>query len=173
MKYIVMECHFSYAVLLDEDGRFYKAANRGYEVGQRVSDPVIIDVISAKRRGRRRTLRALVAFLILCSLIFGGVFCHFFIFESASIVMSVNPDIKIAVNRAGKVTKLQALDNDASVLIEDFDAKGRDLESVVSDIIRLLGEKGYLESGAHVRFAVSAHDDDDAEKANRDEKRGF
>ena len=31
MKYIVMECHPSFAVLLDEDGRFIKAANLNYE----------------------------------------------------------------------------------------------------------------------------------------------
>lgn len=42
MKYIVMECHFSYAVLLDEDGKFVKAANRSYQVGQTVYDPVLV-----------------------------------------------------------------------------------------------------------------------------------
>ena len=42
MKYIVMECHFSYAILLDEEGRFLKAAYRGYQVGQSVYDPVLV-----------------------------------------------------------------------------------------------------------------------------------
>ncbi len=42
MKYIVMECHYSYAVLLDEKGRFVKAANFGYVVGQVVTDPILI-----------------------------------------------------------------------------------------------------------------------------------
>ena len=28
MKYLIMECHMAYAVVLDEDGRFLKAANR-------------------------------------------------------------------------------------------------------------------------------------------------
>ena len=41
MKYIVMECHLSYAILLDENGRFIKAANLHYETGQTVTD--IID----------------------------------------------------------------------------------------------------------------------------------
>ena len=168
MKYIVMECHFSYAILLDEQGRFYKAANRNYEVGQRVSDPVIINVIGAKRRGRRRSIRALVALLLVVLLIFGGAFCHFYVFDSASIVMSVNPDIKIVVNRAGNVTKIQALDKDAEVLIKGFDAKGRELESVVADLIRMLDEQGYLENGAHIRFTVNAWDDDDAERVAKE-----
>ena len=40
MSYIVMECHSSYAILLDEEGRFLKAANLHYQVGQKVCDPV-------------------------------------------------------------------------------------------------------------------------------------
>ena len=42
MKYLVMECHTGYAVLLDEEGRFCRAANPGYEVGQTVEDPVLM-----------------------------------------------------------------------------------------------------------------------------------
>ena len=38
MKYLVMETHPAYAVLLDEEGRFLKAANLGYQVGVRVEE---------------------------------------------------------------------------------------------------------------------------------------
>ena len=37
MKYLVMECHPAYAVVLDEKGRFLKVANLNYEPGQTVS----------------------------------------------------------------------------------------------------------------------------------------
>ena len=40
MRYLVMECGFSYAVVLDQQGRFLKVANLGYAVGQTV-DSVI------------------------------------------------------------------------------------------------------------------------------------
>ena len=33
MNYLVMETHPAYAVLLDEEGRFLKAANLRYQVG--------------------------------------------------------------------------------------------------------------------------------------------
>ena len=42
MNYMVMECHPSYAVLLDEEGRFLKAANLHYKTGQIVHDPVLM-----------------------------------------------------------------------------------------------------------------------------------
>ena len=43
MSYLVMECRRSYAVLLDQEGRFVKAANLRYEVGQTVFDPVLLE----------------------------------------------------------------------------------------------------------------------------------
>ena len=36
MKYLVMETHKSYAVVLDEEGAFKKVANFGYNVGDKV-----------------------------------------------------------------------------------------------------------------------------------------
>ena len=42
MKYMVMECHPGYAVLLDEEGCFRKAANLRYEVGQTVEEPFLM-----------------------------------------------------------------------------------------------------------------------------------
>ena len=36
MTYLVMETHMAYAVLLDENGRFLKAANLRYQVGDTV-----------------------------------------------------------------------------------------------------------------------------------------
>ena len=32
--YLVMEVHSAYAVLLDNEGRFIKAANVGYQIGE-------------------------------------------------------------------------------------------------------------------------------------------
>lgn len=40
MKYMVMECHKSFAIVLDEDGNFLKVANLRYQVGQTVYDVI-------------------------------------------------------------------------------------------------------------------------------------
>ena len=50
MNYLVLETHPAYAVLLDERGRFVKAANRGYRVGDRVQDPVLLQAAGAPSR---------------------------------------------------------------------------------------------------------------------------
>ena len=51
MNYLVMEVHPAYAVVLDEEGRFLKAANLRYQVGDTVRDIVgaICDTATAVR----------------------------------------------------------------------------------------------------------------------------
>lgn len=43
MKYLIMEVQLSYVVGLDEEGRFVKMPNMGYEVGQTVEDAMVFD----------------------------------------------------------------------------------------------------------------------------------
>ena len=39
--YLVMETHPAYVILLDSEGRFLKAANYGYERGERIHTAVL------------------------------------------------------------------------------------------------------------------------------------
>ena len=50
MRYLVMECRPSYAVVVDEDGRFLKVANRHYEVGQTVTEVLPMQVPPQKKK---------------------------------------------------------------------------------------------------------------------------
>ena len=44
MTYLVMETKFSYVILLDENGKFFYGANLGYELGQKIEDPILLEV---------------------------------------------------------------------------------------------------------------------------------
>ena len=59
MSYLIMECAASYAVALDEEGRFVKVPNLGYEVGQRLDDVVMLEaeVLSFEQARPRRARR--------------------------------------------------------------------------------------------------------------------
>ena len=52
MKYMVVECHPGYAVVLDDDGNFLKVANRKYEVGQLVTEVVPMQAPSRKKTAK-------------------------------------------------------------------------------------------------------------------------
>ena len=67
MSYLVMECHPGYAVLLDEDGCFLKAANLRYEIGQTVYDPVLMKETPERRRHTVRWISSGIAAIAACS----------------------------------------------------------------------------------------------------------
>ena len=56
MKYLVMECHAGYAVLMDEESRFVNAANLHYEVGQTVTEPILLETENKQKTGSRRII---------------------------------------------------------------------------------------------------------------------
>ena len=43
MKYVVMECHPAYSILMDETSSFAYAANLHYEVGQIIENPILME----------------------------------------------------------------------------------------------------------------------------------
>ena len=73
MKYMVMECHHSYAVLLDENGIFCKAANLHYEIGEIVEDPVLMRDPPPKRNKIIKMIRGgIAAAAAACILLIAG-----------------------------------------------------------------------------------------------------
>mgnify|MGYP000246593579 FL=1 len=54
MKYLVIEVHPGYAVLLDSEGRFLRAANLGYQVGETVTEIVVMKEHSRESFFRNR-----------------------------------------------------------------------------------------------------------------------
>ena len=97
MKYIVMECHYSYAVLLDRNGKFVKAANMGYKVGETVEDPVLIKVPSKKLVIFRALFRALIFVLLFALLLWGLHSCC----SGADESVDRDEAYKIALEHAG------------------------------------------------------------------------
>ena len=67
MKYLVMESEPGYAIVLDEEGRFLRVANRGYAVGETLTEVIEMAVPAAPKRrfGRYLAAVAMVACLLL------------------------------------------------------------------------------------------------------------
>ena len=57
MKYMVMECHPGYAVVMDHAGRFLKVANLHYEVGQTVTSVLEMTDVNASNDAKTIRLR--------------------------------------------------------------------------------------------------------------------
>ena len=95
MKYIVLERHPGYVVVLDEEGRFLKAADRQYQVGQQLGrHPAHA---SAPAAGPTVLFPALTAAACLVLLALSAV--RMAQMPYASVYMTINPQVRIDVNR--------------------------------------------------------------------------
>ena len=155
MSYIVMECHSSYAILLDEEGRFLKAANLHYQVGQRVYDPVLM---KEKPEKRFRPVRwaaggaAVIAAGFL--LVFGINYYQNHLMSYSSIYLTINPEIRMSLNRLGEVLELKGTNQDGEILLDGYDGKGKDKVTVTDELIDRAIEMGFLSEGGQVSFSI-------------------
>ena len=160
MKYLVMECHPGYAVLLDEEGRFLKAANLHYEVGQTVQSPVLMREKPYGRRRGRWIASVIMAAAAACLLLFFGVtYYQNNILTYSSIYLTINPEIQMDLNRKGMVVELTGTNEDGKELLEGYDGRGKDKITVSDELIDRAIEMGFLSEGGMVSFSIDSPDD--------------
>ena len=161
MSYIVMGCHPGYVILLDEEGRFYKAANLQYEVGQTVYDPILMKELPAKpKKSFNFWLKSGLAAAAACFLMFFG-FSYYqnYLVAYSSIYLSINPEVQMDLNRQGNVIALTGTNEDGQALLEGYDGKGKDKVTVTDELIDRAIDMGFLSEGGQISFSIDAPDD--------------
>lgn len=159
MKYIVMECHTSYAILLDENGVFLKAANLHYEVGQTVSNPVLMqENQTAKNKTQKAIRNTLIAIAACLVLIFSTEYYQYTTSPYSSILISINPQVQIQLNKKGNVVSIAGTNKDGEILIDGYDAKGKSKTTVADELVERAIEMGFLTDGGDVTFSISTPD---------------
>ena len=125
MSYLVMECHPGYVILLDEEGRFLKAANLRYETGQTVYDPVLMKETPERQRHTVRWISSGIAAIAACFLLFFGIgYYQNYLQPYSSIYLTINPEVQMDLNRQGTVVGLTGANEDGETLLEGYDGKG-------------------------------------------------
>ena len=160
MSYLVMECHPGYAVLLDEEGRFLKAANLRYETGQTVYDPVLMKETPERQRHTVRWISSGIAAIAACFLLFFGIgYYQNYIQPYSSIYLTINPEVQMDLNRQGTVVGLTGTNEDGETLLEGYDGKGKDKVTVADELIDRAIEMGFLSEGGQVSFSIDSPDE--------------
>ena len=170
MTYLIMECAAGYAVALDENGRFLKVPNLGYEVGQRVDDVVVFEggpygeaevlpfgeYRARRTRGRRLALVAAAACLVM-AVVSGAVVWRL---PVGTVYMTINPEVSMEVNRLDRVVSLEGENEDGEALVEGFGYYGRTVDEVSDDLADRAEEQGYLEDGGTIELSVESDDEE-------------
>ena len=160
MSYLVMECHPGYVVLLDEDGRFLKAANLRYEIGQTVYNPVLMKDTPGKQRHIVRWVSSGIAAIAACFLLFFGLgYYQNYIQPYSSIYLTINPEVQMDLSRQGTVVKLTGTNEDGEALLEGYDGRGKDKVTVADELIDRAIDIGFLSEGGRVSFSIDSPDE--------------
>ncbi|MBR1822874.1 MAG: hypothetical protein IJ779_01425 [Ruminococcus sp.] len=162
MKYMVMETHDGYAVLMDEDARFVHAANLHYNVGDTVTEPIIMnnDPETASKGIKMIVTRAAAAAACIGLLIGGGYTYYANNFKPHStIIISSEANITMELNKKGKVLSLKSNNDTGREILKDYDGKGKDKSTVAKEILEIEKSKGIISEGDTVEVYVLSDDD--------------
>lgn len=158
MKYLVMEVKPSYAILLDEEGRFVRAANLHYEPGQTVEHIVPMRTRAARGRGVLVWLPGVLA--AACLVLMAAVLLRAPIAPYASVYLTINPQVRIDVDRQSVTRGLEGVNPDGQALVEGYDWKGKHLDQVTDELIDRAVDMGYLAPGGAITIDLEAEDED-------------
>ena len=152
----------AYAVLLDEEGRFLKAANLRYQVGDTVQDIVELQPPKAKPPALWKPLSGLAGLAGLaacvCLVFFGYYQPNYTAYGTLRI--QINPDVEMTVSRTDRVLGLDGLNEDGEALIAGYAYRGKDRETAAGELVERAIDMGYLSDGETVSITVTSADAD-------------
>ena len=154
-----MEVHPAYAVVLDEEGRFLKAANLRYQVGDTVRDIVELRHPREKRPALWKPLSGVAGLAACLCLVFFGYYQPNFT-PYGALRIQINPDVELTLSRTDRVLELEGLNADGQILIEGYDYGGKDREDVTEELVERAIDMGYLSGGETVSITVTSADAD-------------
>ena len=153
MEYLVMECHDSYAVVLDSRGRFLKVANLHYTVGQELMSVVPMEEPRQKVIPWRPVLSMAACLCIVCVGLWQMV-----LMTMGTVLIQINPQVRLSVNRMERVISAEAVNADGAKVLFDYHPFGKTVEQVTEELTDRAAQMGYLTDGGEVHLTVDSKD---------------
>ena len=158
MKYMVMECHKAYAVLMDEESHFVRAANLHYTVGQTVTSPIILEG-DEKKPSIRHSVFIKIAAAAACLMLVSAAGLNYYSrnFKTRS-VLTIGSDfyIQLELNSKGQVIRMNSSTDDGQDVIDNCTSNDKNMVGTVNDILTVMQEKGYITEEDTVELYISA-----------------
>ena len=162
MKYLVTECHEGYAVLMDEQAGFVHAANLHYQVGQTVTNPILMQ--EAEPEQKHITMKKLMPFMAAaaCIAVVSAAGFRYYtrnVKTYSVVLMSSDANIKMYLNQQGEVVSLKSDDDYGAALLKHYSAKHKTKIDVANELLRKQIDEGHLTSSDTVDIYISACND--------------
>ena len=151
MEYLVMECHDSYAVVLDSRGRFRKVANLRYAVGQELDSVVPMEE-------PKRTVIPWKPLVSMAACLCVVCLWQMVLLTMGTVLIQINPQVRLRVNRMERVIAAEAVNADGAKVLFDYHPFGKTVEQVAGELSDRAAQLGYLPDGGQVRLTVDSKD---------------
>lgn len=156
MEYLVMECHLSYAVVLDSRGQFKKVANLNYQVGQELN--TVVELREPEPVSKTIRWKPLLTMAACLCIVFTG-FWQLMLLSMGTVLIQINPQIRLSVNRLERVISAEAVNADGAKVLFDYQPFGKTVEQVTQELTDRAAQMGYLTDGGEVHLTVDSKDD--------------
>lgn len=173
MKYTVMECHAGFAVLMDEQARFVKAANLHYAVGQIVTEPVLMQDEPQITRSRSIVLK--IAAAAACLVMVAGIGLNVYLNrrstenEGESVVMVIEEtQYEMQLNRSGEVIRVQSPDEAGQAVLAKYDGKKQKAADAANTLLKLQKTEAAIEDGKTVEIFIETENEEIYESCKLD-----
>ncbi len=133
MRGVIMETKNGRAVLLTKGGEFVNIKDKNYSVGDKVNITL--------NTGRLCAMAA--SLVIVCA----GIGSYFM--PAGYVSVDINPSLIMTINIYNRVIDVKSLNDDASVLLNKIDIKGKSAEDSVEMLIKTSEEIGYINDNNH------------------------
>lgn len=161
MSYLVMECHPGYAVVLDSRGRFIKVANKQYKVGQRVDR--VFEMETEKPASQKLNIKKWIysaAAMAACLVLLVTGILRVDQSAYASVYLTINPQVRIDVNRKDMVVDVEGVNEDGKDLTRDYSHKNKSLDKVMDELVDRAIEMDYLHEGGKVAISLDSKNEE-------------
>lgn len=162
MNYLVMETHPAYVVVLDDGGRFLKAANQNYQVGQRLSRIIPFQQPRPSISFSKKAGVSLAGLAACLCLVFGGYFGYYQpnFTPYGAMLVEINPQVELTLSQTQRVLSLEGKNADGQTLLEGYDYHNKTRDTVVEELVERAMDLGFLSSGESVTLTVQGEDGD-------------
>lgn len=107
------------------------------------------------QRDKKLLILAIAAILLITA----GIVIGFINTPKAHFTMDINPSIQITTNQLNRVTKIEALNDDAKDLLSYYTKPQKNLEAVINDLLDLMVFTGYIHGGSDNLVMITVSDD--------------
>ncbi|NMC27292.1 MAG: hypothetical protein GYA42_04015 [Syntrophomonadaceae bacterium] len=109
------------------------------------------------KRGRNYQMKKLAIAACMAVMLLGGGFA--WATPTSYLSVDINPSVELGINALDRVVRVQALNEDGTVILEGLSIKGLQVDEAVSLIVDAAAEQGYIEKDGSSIVSITAGTD--------------